>query len=964
MNHNLKQFCLLLLAMAVLCGAMLGQETQPLGGLRGQVTDPTGAVVVGAEISITMPDGVSRKAVSDLQGKYVVRGLKEGSVTLRATAPGFAAYEMPNVIVRPGETQDFDIELGIPMKHEQVTVQSEGGGVGVDVSPENNAGAIILKGEDLEALPDDPDELQQDLQALAGPAVGPNGGEIYIDGFTGGTLPPKSSIREIRINQNPFSAEYDKAGYGRVEVFTKPGTDKWHGQAMFNGNNSVFNSLNPFGPTSVPSYHSEIYNGNASGALKKNLSIFLNAERRNIDELGVVAPIPVFEPNGEAVLSPRRRNNLSGRLDWQLTPGNTLTARYQIESNDQQNLGIGGITLASRGYDSNETEHMVQISDTQIVSPHLINEIRFQFLRNETTLTANVAGAAINVLGVVNEGGNTIGHSSEVVDRYELQNLTSWSAGKHFVKFGGRLRVIHDSSIAPTNFNGTFTFSTLADFNSGTTSQFSIVLGNPRTTLSFADAAAFGEDDWKLRPNLTFSYGLRVETQSSIHDKLDFAPRVVLSWGLSHDKKPPKTVLRFGYGIFYDRFTEDLVLQAERQNGVSEEQFVIASPSGFPNLPCTTVADCEALGNSSPTIYQINPTLHAPYTMQSAVSLEQQLGSIGTVSLTYLNSIGERQLILENVNAPCAVGSQPFPGCAPGTRPLAAQFGNDNIYQYNSEARFRQNQLVASVQIRVSKKISLIGYYTLNYANSDTGGPNSSPSNQYNLEQDYGRAGFDVRHRLFLSGSASFAHNIRISPFVLVNSGAPFNITTGQDNNGDSFFNQRPGFVTPGCAANTPIVTSRGTFDVNPTPCERIIPINYGNGPANATVNVRFSKTFGFGAETAEPGAAAAGENPEPRPGGTRGGGRGGPGGGFGGPRGMGGIFAPSSTTRRFNLTFAVTARNLFNTVNPGPPIGVLPSDQAFLSSSNFGKSVSLAGGPFSSGTANRRVDFQAMFAF
>jgi hypothetical protein len=518
---------------------------------------------------------------------------------------------------------------------------------------------------------------------------------------------------------------------------------------------------------------------------------------------------------------------------------------------------------------------------------------------------------------------------------------------------------VQDTSISQSNFNGTLTYSSRADYLSGNPSQLSIISGNPRTALTFADVAFYAEDDWKLRRNLTLSYGLRFESQSAIADKADFAPRLGLSWGLGGGKSAPKTVLRFGYGIFYDRFTEDLVLQAQRLNGVTQTQIVANSPSTSIQCPpgalppvAIDASQCVFSGTASPTIYRINRNLRSPYAMQSAVSLERQLGGIGSVSLTYLNSRGVHQLILENVNAP-------LPGQGDDTRPLFATAGNDNIYEYNSAADFRQHQLIANLQLRVSKKISLMGYYTLGWANSNTGGPNSSPSNQYDLSQDYGRASFDVRHRLFLSGSASLAHNIRISPFVLINSGAPFNITTGRDN-GDTFFNERPSFGTPG--APGVITTQYGSFNVNPAPGEPPIPINYGNGPASATVNVRLSKTFGLGAETAKPGAESdtAGAARERRRGG--GGGRGTPGGGhggggFGGPRGMGGIFAPSSTTRRFNLTLTVVARNIFNFWNPGPPIGN-------LSSTMFGESVSLAGGPFSSGTANRRVDFQALFSF
>ena len=200
--------------------------------------------MIGAAISVTTPDGQTQKTVSDKLGNYVIHGLPAGTVTVNATATGFSPYQMPDVIIAAGDAQQLDIALGIAVKQEQVTVQSET--TTVDVNPANNASATVLKGADLEALSDDPDELEQDLLALAGPSVGPNGGQIYIDGFSNGTLPPKSAIREIRINQNPFSAEYDRPGFGRVEVFTKPGTDKWHGQASFNENNSVFNSRNPY----------------------------------------------------------------------------------------------------------------------------------------------------------------------------------------------------------------------------------------------------------------------------------------------------------------------------------------------------------------------------------------------------------------------------------------------------------------------------------------------------------------------------------------------------------------------------------------------------------------------------------------------------------------------------------------------------------------------------------------------
>jgi len=965
-----SRVAVLLSLLVMLAAASLAQAPGNSGSLRGQVTDPSGAVVIGAVVSVTTPDGQVQNTLSDKVGNYAVHGLPAGDVTVGATAAGFTPYQMPNVIISSGQTQQLDIAFGIAVKQEQITVQSESSTISVD--PSSNASATVLKGEDLEALSDDPDELQQDLLALAGPSVGPNGGQIYIDGFTNGTLPPKSAIREIRINQNPFSAQYDRPGFGRVEVFTKPGSDKWHGQGMFNENNSIFNSRNPYVLSTPPPYHSEIYSGNVSGALTKKVSIFFNAELRKIDETAAINATTGLDADNNpivttaSVLTPRTRTNISPRLDWQITPTNTLTARYQLLVNNQQNQGIGGSVLASQGYSSDQTQQTLQLSDTQVLGAHVVNETRFQYIRDSTTLSANQTGAALNVLGEFSGGGSTVGQSSATVQRYELQNYTSWSVGKHFAKFGGRLRVSQDDSTSYTNANGTITFSgsqastgvaavsPLEAYLAGTPSQISLVnVVNAHASLPFADVGLYAEDDWKLRPNLTFSYGLRFESQSSIHDKADFAPRLGLSWGLGSAKSAPKTVLRLGYGIFYDRFTEDLVLQTEHLNGIDETQTIYTStvanpitclPGTFPPSSVTVQTDCTYSGGSA-TLYQINPNLHSPYSMQAAVSLERQLGSVGTVSFTYLNTRGLHQLNLENANAPKADGSRPLNN-------------NDNLYQYNSEAIFKQNQLITNVQLRVSQRFSVMGFYALGWANSDTGGPSSNPSNQYHLTDDYGRASFDVRDRLFFSGTASLAHNIRISPFLIANSGAPFNITTGQDNNLDSFYNDRPSFAAS-CNGTLPanvVFNQYGCFNLTPAATDKRIPVNYGKGPANITVNVRLSKTFGFGADTKKVAGAPDQGAGHGGPGGG-GGGRGPGGGGFGSPRGMGGMFGPSNTTRRYNLTLTASARNLFNTWNPGPPIGN-------LSSTMFGHSNSLAGGPFSSGSANRRVDFQALFSF
>jgi uncharacterized membrane protein YgcG len=922
------------------------QSSAATGTLRGQVTDPSGAVVPNAAVAVLVSGGQPHSATTNRSGGYEIGNLAPGKYTVTANAQGFAVFVQNDVDVAAGQVAQFNIALDINVEKEKVNVQEEG--PQLDVNPANNASAIVLSGKDLEALPDDPDELQSDLEALAGPSAGPNGGQLYIDGFTGGQLPPKSSIREIRVNQNPFSAEYDKLGYGRIEVFTKPGTDKYHGQFSVEGNSSAMNSRNPFlGTAAQQPYDSVIYMGNIGGPINKKASFFLNVQRRNIDEIAVVnAPVLGLS---ESVPNPRTRTNIGPRIDYQVSPNNTLTARYQFYRDTQQNAGVGGTVLPEAGYNTTSTEHTVQISDTQILGAKAINETRFQYLRNNSGQTPLSTAIGINVLGNFIRGGSSSGMQTDHQDHYELQNYTSVSQGKHFVKFGGRLRAIHELSVSSAGFNGTYTFTSFPNYSNGVPSQYSVNAtpsGAPANVpVTMVDVGLYVQDDWKVRPNFTLSGGLRFETQNAIHDHADWAPRLGFAWGIGGGgKSAPKTVLRGGFGLFYDRFAQDLILNADRLNGVTEQQYIVSSSPPYPTPP-----PVNTLPPTTQAIYQINSRLHAPYIMQTAFSLERQVTKIANVTVSYLNARGEHQFLSLNVNAPppgTPFSSGPLPNPAAGP-----------IYQYVSDGIFRQNQVIANFNIRAGARLSLFGNYTLNYANSNASGASSFPSNQYDLSVDYGRASFDMRHRVFMGGTIGLPHGFRLSPFMIFNSGSPYNVTVGQDLSNDSLFNDRPGFGTnpPG---SCPFPTAAACLRfVVPTSSYVPIPINYLTGPNHFTLNLRLAKTFGFGPEVGGKNGAQASDGPRgggPLGGGGPHGGGGGRGGGGGGG-GFGGGGAAS--TRRYSLTFSVNARNVLNKVNAATPVGV-------LSSPNFGQSIALAGGPFSSAAANRKIEVQAMFSF
>src|SRR5687767_7821329 len=322
---------LLSTGLIILLAAVFISAQQNRGTLRGVITDEMGAVIVGANVTLTDASGVEKKTTTNAEGVYNYAGLPPGKYSLQANAPGFAPSEDKQVDVIAGR-QTLDLTLKVTIE-EKVTVQE----TPVSTEATNNANQTVIAGKDLDALPDDPDELAAALQALAGPAVGPNGGQIFIDGFTGGNLPSKDSIREIRINQNPFAAENDQPS-GRIDILTRPGTDKLRGGTSFNFTDESFNSRNPFAINSSKRTPFQIrqFDMNLSGPIvKKKASFFFNFGRAETDDNELIRAT-VLDDNfnivdlGTAFLTPKRNTFFSPRLDYAINKDHTLVARYNF----------------------------------------------------------------------------------------------------------------------------------------------------------------------------------------------------------------------------------------------------------------------------------------------------------------------------------------------------------------------------------------------------------------------------------------------------------------------------------------------------------------------------------------------------------------------------------------------------------------------------------------------------------
>jgi hypothetical protein len=713
---------------------------------------------------------------------------------------------------------------------------------------------MTLTGKDIAALPDDPTRFLERLLQLAGGAR-PGDVAVYVDGFRDyKRLPPKDTIKMIRINSNPFSAEFSDRSSKRIEITTKPGTDTFHGDVKFQGRSSAFDTRNPLAETKPPMRYQH-YNGYLQGPLVKGRVDFLaygglwqqdeNAivHATVLDTLGSVT-----QPFAMTVPTPMREQSVLLKMDFQIF-NQLVNAMYSRTTDTRRGQGLdGGLDLPERAFDSSSTDDVGRMWWTRI-GPRSVNDVRLEITQSAYRSTPRLTAPAVLVLNAFNAGGNqNTAIQTSTAGVQAIDSLTV-QTGKHTWKAGVQFASTRQESIDRSGFGGTFTFGagierdalgdplvdpsgqpisispiesyrrTVLGMPGYHPSQFFIVTGNPQVDAAQWRLGWFVLDDWPISKRLSLSYGVRQELQNNINAGWNLAPRGYLSWRL--DPKG-ENAIKAGVGVFYTNVDPGITFETRRLDGTRQRQLVIDDPLFFSTIS-------RSLTESSgiePTTYTKSPDLAMPHSFRTSIGYERQLPWTlwGVVQYDYTRGLA--LLRSRNINAP-------LPGSNAPVKPPA--------FQYESTGASAEHELLLAVRGSIGKS-SVYANYTFGRRYGDTDGASTLPANSYDLSAEWGPLANDGSHNFVTGATLSLPREVYLSSYLMIVSGRRFNITTGRDNNNDSVFADRPAFAKPGDL--NAVATPYGLLSPNPQPGDPIILRNFGREPAQTMVSLTLSKTF------------------------------------------------------------------------------------------------------------------------
>jgi carboxypeptidase family protein len=758
----------------------------------GSVEDPNGAAVPKARLTlISRATGEARHTTADAAGGFSFENIAPGEYTLKGEAKDFEAAES-KLKVGAQPVGEVKFKLKVSAKEDEVTISGSSKEDELRVTIDRNADRLNFDDDLLRGLPAPGQNPLQILSSFLSPAAqGGEGLNVVVDGVeSNGLNLPAGALRRARINRNPYSAEFRRPGKSRVEVYTEEGSfRRYRGKVSFYARNSIFDARNAFAGAR-PDLSRELIEADIGGHLfNKRASFFVSGERSIDDESAFVNARMLAGPLIANVPTPERRTNLLGRLEIRAGKAHTLLGVYNFLDESEGNHGVGGLKLAEQGYARSELRRRFQLSDAMILSPHLLNDLRFAVEREERQAGRLATAPAIIVQGAFTGGApQTFRRNAETLLR--IQDIANYTFNRHSLEFGGETRPVWQDVTEASNFGGVFEFAGLDRFAAGRPFVYRVNKGQPQTSFAQREVFGFIQDKIELRPNLSLTPGLRYGWQSNIEDRNNFAPRLALAYAPGGQK----TVIRGGAGIFYERVSEEVRERSLLYDGVRLLEFVIINPS-FPTPPATSAT-------APPSVTRAAADLRAPYAAQVSLSVERELKPGANLTVEYQLLRGVHLLRSRNLNSP-----------RNGVRPNASLL---NLNQVESSASSRSHALSLTWRGGVGRWFKGMAQYTLSRTEDDTDGLFELPADNFDLRPEWGRADFDRRHRFNLAGTFEPPGAWRLGTFVTLGSGEPYNITTGRDDNGDSVANDRPAGVTR----------------------------NTGDGPGLAQVDLRVTKLF------------------------------------------------------------------------------------------------------------------------
>ena len=801
----------------------------PAATVQGVVADPTGAIVPNAQVDLVNADGsIAGTTKSDGVGNFEMAAPHAGSFTLVISEPGFETVHLPltvkpNVVfvVSPAaHMAAAPLHITLPIAAVATNVRVNGDTDEDLTSSEENRDSSVLTSSDLKALPIFDNDYVTAMSSFLDDSASATGGSgLMVDGVEANRATVSASaVQEVRINQDPYSAQYYWPGRGQMEIITKPAAEKYHGQFNFIFRDSALNAQNALAP-SKPYEQRRVYEGSATGPIffAKRSSFLASFNRAEEDLSSVIYAYVVPTPDNPTglyqanVSSPTRDTEYSLRAAHQFGEKHSAYAQYSYEEWTGQNQGIGGQTLESGGYNSEYHEDDVVAHVDSTLSSVLLNQVSIVG-EHDFNDHENVAEAPkMNVTGYFS-GGSAQGDYLSTEYNFRFTDMVTWIRGRHTIKFGANVphmsRRAYDDN---TNELGTYTFgptvatdgtveeTAIQNYTNNLPSAFSQGSGEVHFIYHQQEMGAFMQDQFKVNDRFSITPGIRYDWQNFLATKrLGFAPRVSFAYVLDQDSK---MVLRGGGGIYYDRVGSGPLLDLARYEQARRRAISIAlDPATLPETGCVPITDCTTPTEQPANYVRLAPDAAIPYQIQYGLSVERQIGEKATAVVSGYSTRGIHEFRSVDINAPTPVSGY--------TERPDPEYGR--VRQMQPYAFFEGSGLDVSFRGRVNKYFTGFGRYTWSHYASNTGGIGWYPQNQYAPNDEWGNANFDRRQRFGMYAMVNPKSIFNLATGIFANTGRPWTITTGTDDYGDSLFNTRP----DGVARNSETMPSYVDLDL------------------------------------------------------------------------------------------------------------------------------------------------------